>query len=969
MLSWLATNIFTISLLGCFLIVLGYALWLRYRMAVSKARFALAVVATLASCAIALLTFISGPIPIQIINAGLSSIKSLTGIAVVPFSMDGPNWFAATIGFASTVIALLLIYSFSIRALVNWDGPVTVTVNELAKRELDNSLAYLAFAEARRLVASKPDPLASETAINWQQKQSEAPSTPAWPLLARNLFEAAFGEALFAEKSWRDRFQTWVGEMYVSRPHPSDTAPLLLFVFDYEPTDEILSRHIDAFSADGALLAESKVFAVFYEGPANEERKVTLSNITIEIWPRRALLRKGLRLTSYARDLIRRFDKDVLGGTKATLRDTFVPAHTKGKEEAKRVSLDLILSEWIQDKSRRHLAITGEYGQGKSTAMLNLCVKWAERYLVHGAVDERIPLLIELRGQNPAESDPVAFLSTWAGRYGLPPKQVYNLIKAGDAILIFEGFDELRNAGRAYDRQEHFNALWRMAFPGTKIIFTGRPNFFLDENEKNRTLRADTMRGAAGNAFTQVWELDRLIESEVRQVVYGFGETLGQAIMAAANAHPAFFEIVSRPSMLPVVATIWDTIEGLQRRERGLTSAILLERYLQAVYRRKEEEVERDQQIHAAPTGASYLLLPREVREVFTLAIVWRMVDSDARNTISRSSFDSVISQLYDDVFKIFQTEGVRPDITRRVREFEERFSEETKADRIERVSNEVASAGVFVPDPAGGPSNLRLPHKQFYEYMIAKVAWIVLARRTTLTCKLFRSIERRKNPFHKLLAEDLSVHFFGEIIGSDFTTIRSRWLQVFLSMLLFHNKVEAGLRSLSKRLVAKVDTSESYFVERDRPISSRRAMFLLMQIVTLSMATTMLVAVALRAVMAMLWPMITSRPLPRLTVAIFETASMMLLMLVLMTAVVAAMRSVTPRMATLRKIVYERLRKLPQFAHDRLPIIILHRECWLVVSSSSNSIINQWFKDKSGQGEMERGTQRELRELIAPLA
>jgi hypothetical protein len=38
-------------------------------------------------------------------------------------------------------------------------------------------------------------------------------------------------------------------------------------------------------------------------------------------------------LTTYARDLTRRFDKDVLGGTKATLRDTFVEAMSSRKDK------------------------------------------------------------------------------------------------------------------------------------------------------------------------------------------------------------------------------------------------------------------------------------------------------------------------------------------------------------------------------------------------------------------------------------------------------------------------------------------------------------------------------------------------------------------------------------------------------------------------------------------------------------
>ena len=39
-----------------------------------------------------------------------------------------------------------------------------------------------------------------------------------------------------------------------------------------------------------------------------------------------------------------------------------------------------------------------------------------------------------------------------------------------------------------------------------------------------------------------------------------------------------------------------------------------------------------------------------------------------------------------------------------------------------------MASAGLFVLDPAGGVNNLRFPHKQYFEYLVAKIAWLTLA-------------------------------------------------------------------------------------------------------------------------------------------------------------------------------------------------------------------------------------------------
>ena len=586
MFDWIADHLF-IVIIGSFAIFsTGYALWLRHQMATSKSRFALAVVGVLAAYAMAVLKLVTDP-P-HAISVSIPFIE-LFGLVPRPSTVD--SLFLVLLAVGVSLIAIRYVYKFATTVIMNWEGPVTLSVSELVKQGQDNNIALLAFAEARRLMSFKPDPIVHDLAINWQQKLPEPPSTPLWHELARDLFQAAFSETEIAANGWRDRHQAWVGRIYVG-DSLSEPFPLFLLVCDEEPSRAELQKKIKSLLSDGALSPELKIFVVFHSDLSKCKRIMKVLDFELELWPRRTLLREGLRLANYARSLINRFEREPLGGTSATLKDTFVEAHVKVRNSTERKLLPEVMSEWISDSSRRHLAITGEYGQGKSTAMLNFCVKWARRYLTDGALDEPVPLLIELRGQSPAEVDPVGFLAPWASRYGLQSRQLYNLIKAGEAIVIFEGFDELRNAGRAYDRHEHFNALWRMAFPGSKLVFTGRPNFFIDEKEKNRTLRADFLQGAAGNAFTQLWELDRLNEQEIEKVANGFGEVLGRSIISATKSHPPFQEIVSRPSMLPVVATIWSTIEQLQQKSQNVTSATLLELYLKAIYQRKTQEIE-----------------------------------------------------------------------------------------------------------------------------------------------------------------------------------------------------------------------------------------------------------------------------------------------------------------------------------------------------------------------------------------
>src|SRR5277367_4138079 len=115
--AWILSNLPTVALLVGFLLICGYALWLRFRMdEVSKARFALAVVATMASCAVAMMAFMSAPMPIQIINAVFSGVSSLVGTPIKPIASDSGGLLSNVFAFAVTALSLIAIYRFSCTA-------------------------------------------------------------------------------------------------------------------------------------------------------------------------------------------------------------------------------------------------------------------------------------------------------------------------------------------------------------------------------------------------------------------------------------------------------------------------------------------------------------------------------------------------------------------------------------------------------------------------------------------------------------------------------------------------------------------------------------------------------------------------------------------------------------------------------------------------------------------------------------
>jgi hypothetical protein len=114
---------------------------------------------------------------------------------------------------------------------------------------------------------------------------------------------------------------------------------------------------------------------------------------------------------------------------------------------------------------------------------------------------------------------------------------------------------------------------------------------------------------------------------------------------------------------------------------------------------------------------------------------------------------------------------GASPITTAQIRQFEEQFRHESKADKAERICNEVASAGLFVSDAAGGPGNLRLPHKQFYEFLIAKASWELISNGKHRILNSFLRINNDK--FLPMTKEDQSILLFLEFICYDFACFR----------------------------------------------------------------------------------------------------------------------------------------------------------------------------------------------------
>ncbi len=771
---------FSLTFSVLFFGLLFLMVWLRWRMRVSKARFALTVISTIASCLFAALSVVATSLPVLLITK-ISQLFKLE-----PVDNTFTNITSNLVILFLTVIAIRSIYKFSSNAIASWEAPARISDIELSESNLENDLLALAQTELILLTKWKTDPIASDFVFNWQKNITPPPGPVEEKDLLRDLLQACFREISIPENGWRDEGKFWVGEKYgVSG---NDSSPIVAIVFSRRPDLEDMRKRMQKIAEFSSRGDNVKYYALYISNSMDSDRKAefNISGNIYTVLSSRFLIHQSIDLYGYARKILDSFHNTKVGGTNATLANSFVELNVTSlnkKRESRYISE--ILDSWSIEESNRHLVILGEYGQGKSTALLQFCCEWAQRFLSGDEITEKIPLLIELRGKNPAENDRLDFISTWCSRYQLLPNQVLNLIKSGDAILVFEGFDELRNAGRAFDRHQHFNSLWQFAYPGSKLLFTGRPNFFLDDLEANRTLRQDSDRGASGAAYTEAWHLDKLSKVQIVQACRAYGSEVRDGIVKAATTNSDFFEIACRPSMLPVIATIWSEIDELNQQGIPLTGSILIEKYIRSIFARKEAELERDRVVHDAPSGSRYLVLPRPMRELLTICVAWRMAAVGAKNTIARHEISNMVSDLYETLITFAKSDGALTPLADAILEFEARFSESTQLERIEIIATEICSAGLLIQDPAGGSSNLSFPHKQFYEYLISKAFLIMRNSDKSFSTKLLNISANNKNPYRIISNEFNSIKYLSQSYGTNTTYIFDNFTRIVLKYTL----------------------------------------------------------------------------------------------------------------------------------------------------------------------------------------
>jgi hypothetical protein len=603
--------------------------------------------------------------------------------------------------YAFLALLYIMVVWWILQSHRKWSGLRSVDQYQRDQRNEPVSLTREALRELRRMVRrTAPLEIYSEHGAQDFITQLEPVSDSlAWRDQARELVRLSSSSYSFdAETDWHGNEGCWIGT------NVNTGEMVALFPRQDEMTVEEFEKGL-RYAKNIAIKKELSLGEVIVATRYETERITTeTTGVLVTNVYEAELLDRLIDFDDYFNEIRKRVTVHKLPDSDLTLADVYVPSEFSLSETAKSdVTVEEYLNEWMDDPSQRQLALLGEYGQGKSTATL----LWAYHQIsssVHPL--RRIPLVIELRGTSPRNLTPLALFGAWASKYTINPQALMRLLVAGRLTLIFEGFDEMALIGDAAMRLNHFRTLWQFAYPKAKILITGRPNFFLDEEEMKAALGISKPVG--GNPYCQSMRLEPFNPEQIKEALRTYSADVRDQIHGLVLTNERFKDIVSRPSLLHIVAVLWER-EKLFEKVEQLTSAFVMDLFVRQSYRRQGLK-DKD--------FPGLMALTSSEREYFMLGIASFMASHQMPNQITGRQLTLATKNLLAAIPDSVSTKA--PIISGETNQpLRDRIENSEFA--LEHIMTDVRACGLLVDDPSS-PGTFRFGHKSFMEYLFAAV-------------------------------------------------------------------------------------------------------------------------------------------------------------------------------------------------------------------------------------------------------
>lgn len=568
-----------------------------------------------------------------------------------------------------------------------------------------------------------------------------------WHTQVKEIFKFISRQYQVSDDEWHSEHS-----LYITKYDKSD---IVILCSLNKPSDSYVEEKINFLKKFYPEKIFTKIIiAIQDDNEESQKIEKILSGITLEYRFKNELLDNIINFEDYFNFIKDEFNKnEITSGDNLRLKDIYVtqkaflhlPEGIKKKKKKDIENTEDYILKWVNNnKLHKHIALLGEYGQGKST----LSLKVAYELLINKS--NRIPIIIELRGKSPKNETLLELLASWASRFNINAKAMEKLLEEGKLLIILEGFDEMDLVGDKYVRRSHFKRLVEfMRYEKSKVLITGRPNLFFDNDEMEEFLglNKDNNNLFYCNALI-LKPLDlKQIETALRNVNIVVKDEIIQ-MLHNGNKDTNFKDLISRPSTLYQTSIIWDKL-----KKKDINSASIINQFIKHSYHRQEEKFRT-----IGRTGIESVLTIQE-REYFTLGIAVSIIKNNTyTNQISNYQITGVIRDLYMNI-----PEDISNDHLNCI-PLQKRLAEDLH--KIDSIFTDVRASGILVKDLTKN-NYFKFAHKSFLEYLFAFYFSHYLNQDNLYYSKMVNSISSafKIQDIYKIKLTDEIIQFIAELI------------------------------------------------------------------------------------------------------------------------------------------------------------------------------------------------------------
>jgi hypothetical protein len=595
-----------------------------------------------------------------------------------------------------TVFVLILFMMFLLKLHKNWNGPISEITYQNRRLSQDINI----FSES---IIQLKDFFSPQKTIKIHSQESRD-----YPIIIKdrteeniswheNVYELlTLYSSQYKIKLTEDYYEN--ERVFISNYGKNNETYCIFCAIDY-PSNEDLKNFL-SFCKSQTDFEKSKFVVVVKNWNGNVKTE-KIGSAEVQFRNEDELLENLVDFSSYRDYIIEQFtSKEISQGSNLTLKDFYVQLSASESESKNEIpKIEEYIIDWLQNnKVNKHLAILAEYGSGKSV----LSLKMAYELFTNDKKDNRIPIIIELRGKSPRTLNTGELLANWAMNYRIQPASLMKLHKAGKILLIFEGFDEMDMIGDREMRLNHFQRIWEFAMPNSKIIITGRPNFFLDDKELKTNLG---IHKPAGNShYCEAIYLNRFTKVQIENALRNVKQEISYQILEVLNksGDSSFTDLISRPSILYLISVIWEEGKFSELKEQ-INSSTVISEFIKYSYSRQTDK-------------KIFFPLTEKEREYFMIGVAVGMLEKTGySNQLKTIDLENIILKLYRNF-----PSGLLPlesavDFNRKP--LKERMIDNPHAE--ETILTDVRSCGIIVND-LSRQDYFKFAHKSYLEYLLS---------------------------------------------------------------------------------------------------------------------------------------------------------------------------------------------------------------------------------------------------------